>query len=145
MPAPPPYVMNYSVTETNAYEQRPQQKQVEQLPERPGQPACIYFSRTGDCKFISNCKYHHPKNQTALFPSCALSDKGLHLRPLPSDKLAMCTTKMLITSPLARTFADNTVPMAFAILGQLVNLTIRRYQLPFCNAVTTNGAGNIWK
>ncbi|CAL8158205.1 unnamed protein product [Prunus armeniaca] len=85
MPAPPPYVMNYSVTETNAYEQRPQQKQVEQLPERPG---------------LSNCKYHHPKNQTALFPSCALSDKGLPLRPLPSDKLAMCTTKMLITSPL---------------------------------------------
>ncbi|ONI08135.1 hypothetical protein PRUPE_5G158600 [Prunus persica] len=80
MPTPPPYVMNYSVTETNAYEQHPQQKQVEQLPERPGQPACIYFSRTGDCKFISNCKYHHPKNQTALFPSCALSEKGHPLR-----------------------------------------------------------------
>ncbi|CAL9030866.1 unnamed protein product, partial [Prunus brigantina] len=95
------YVMNHSVTETNTYEQHPQQKQieelperpgdcsescghqkqVEQLPERPGQPACIYFSRTGDCKFISNCKYHHPKNQTALFPSCALSVKGLPLRP----------------------------------------------------------------
>ncbi|KAL6280971.1 hypothetical protein ACE6H2_017852 [Prunus campanulata] len=110
MPATPPYVMNYLVTETNAYEQHPQQKQVEQLPERPGQPVCIYFSRTGDCKFKSNCKYHHPKNQTALFPSCALSDKGLPLRP-----------------------------------GQLANLTIRRYQLPFCNAATTNGAGNIWK
>ncbi|ONI08139.1 hypothetical protein PRUPE_5G159000 [Prunus persica] len=44
-----PYVMNHSVTGTNAYEQHPQQKQVEELPERPGQPVCIYFSRTGDC------------------------------------------------------------------------------------------------
>ncbi|KAL6280970.1 hypothetical protein ACE6H2_017851 [Prunus campanulata] len=34
--APPPFVMNHSVTETNAYEQHPQQKQVEELPELPG-------------------------------------------------------------------------------------------------------------
>ncbi|CAL9030862.1 unnamed protein product [Prunus brigantina] len=77
MPAPPPYVMNHSVTETNAYEQYPQQQQVEELPQRPGQPVCIYFSTTGDCKFKSNGKYHHPKNQTAVSPSCALNDKGL--------------------------------------------------------------------
>ncbi|KAL6280967.1 hypothetical protein ACE6H2_017848 [Prunus campanulata] len=81
MPAPPPYVMNHSVTETNAYEQYPQQQQVEELPQRPGQPVCIYFSTTGDCKFKSNCKYHHPKYQTAVPPSCALNDKGLPLRP----------------------------------------------------------------
>ncbi|BFG32384.1 hypothetical protein CerSpe_186580 [Prunus speciosa] len=80
-PAPPPYVMNKAVTETNIYEQNPQQKQVEEFPERPGQPICIYFLRKGDCKHRSNCKYHHPKNQTAVSPSCALSDKGLPLRP----------------------------------------------------------------
>ncbi|BBH03719.1 Zinc finger C-x8-C-x5-C-x3-H type family protein [Prunus dulcis] len=90
MPAPPPYVFNHSVTETNAYEQYPQQQQVEELPQRPGQPVCIYFSTTGDCK--------------------------------------------------VRTSAHNTVPMAFAILGQLVNLTIRHYELPFCDSMTTNGA-----
>ncbi|ONI08126.1 hypothetical protein PRUPE_5G158500 [Prunus persica] len=78
MPAPPPYVMNHSVTETNTYEQYPQQKQVQEFPERPGQPVCLYFSRSGDCKHKSNCKYHHPKNQTAVPPSC---DKGLLLRP----------------------------------------------------------------
>ncbi|VVA25815.1 PREDICTED: zinc finger [Prunus dulcis] len=81
IPAPPPYVMNKAVTETNIYEQNPQQKQVEEFPERPGQPICIYFLRKGDCKNRSNCKYHHPKNQTAVPPSCALSDKGLPLRP----------------------------------------------------------------
>ncbi|BFG32385.1 hypothetical protein CerSpe_186590 [Prunus speciosa] len=81
MPAPPPYVMNPLVTETNTYEQYPQQKQVQEFPERPGQPVCLYFSRAGDCKHKSNCKYHHPKNQTAVPPSCALSDKGLPLRP----------------------------------------------------------------
>ncbi|CAL8158204.1 unnamed protein product [Prunus armeniaca] len=81
MPAPPPYFMNHSVTETNTYEQYPQQKQVQEFPERPGQPVCMYFSRAGDCKHKSNCKYHHPKNQTAVPPSCALSDKGLPLRP----------------------------------------------------------------
>ncbi|ONI08107.1 hypothetical protein PRUPE_5G158300 [Prunus persica] len=64
-------------TEHNGY----QQQQVEELPQRPGQPVCIYFSTTGDCKFKSNCKYHHPKNQTAVSPSCALNDKGLPLRP----------------------------------------------------------------
>ncbi|XP_021813272.1 zinc finger CCCH domain-containing protein 67-like isoform X3 [Prunus avium] len=81
MPATPPYVMNHLVTETNTYEQYPQQKQVQEFPERPGQPVCLYFSRAGDCKHKSNCKYHHPKNQTAVPPSCALSDKGLPLRP----------------------------------------------------------------
>ncbi|XP_034215831.1 zinc finger CCCH domain-containing protein 43-like isoform X9 [Prunus dulcis] len=64
-------------TEHNGY----QQQQVEELPQRPGQPVCIYFSTTGDCKFKSNCKYHPPKNQTAVSPSCALNDKGLPLRP----------------------------------------------------------------
>ncbi|CAB4280581.1 unnamed protein product [Prunus armeniaca] len=81
IPAPPPYVMNKAVTETNIYEPNPQQKQVEEFPERPGQPICNYFLRKGDCKHRSNCKYHHPKNQTAVSPSCALSDKGLPLRP----------------------------------------------------------------
>ncbi|KAM1025765.1 hypothetical protein ACFX13_039522 [Malus domestica] len=81
MPACPPYMMNNSVTETNVYKQYPLQNQVEEFPERPGQPDCSYFLRTGDCKFKSNCKYHHPKTQTAVAPLFTLSDKGLPLRP----------------------------------------------------------------
>ncbi|KAG9143100.1 hypothetical protein Leryth_006360 [Lithospermum erythrorhizon] len=29
-------------------------------PERPGQPECQHYMRTGDCKYGSSCKYHHP-------------------------------------------------------------------------------------
>ncbi|KAL6994412.1 hypothetical protein U1Q18_012516 [Sarracenia purpurea var. burkii] len=54
--------------------------QVEEFPERPGQPDCDFFVRTGDCKFKSACWYHHPKNQ-APKSDCVLSDKGLPLRP----------------------------------------------------------------
>ncbi|XP_027153829.1 zinc finger CCCH domain-containing protein 66-like isoform X2 [Coffea eugenioides] len=51
--------------------------QVEEFPERPGQPECAYFMKTGDCKFKSACRFHHPKGQ----PTCILSEKGLPLRP----------------------------------------------------------------
>ncbi|KAK6940939.1 Zinc finger, CCCH-type [Dillenia turbinata] len=30
------------------------------FPERPGEPECQYYLRTGDCKFGSSCKFHHP-------------------------------------------------------------------------------------
>ncbi|KAL7190284.1 hypothetical protein ACSBR2_022543 [Camellia fascicularis] len=53
---------------------------IEEFPERPGQPECSYFMKTGDCKFKSACRYHHPKNQ-APKEDCVLSDNGLPLRP----------------------------------------------------------------
>ncbi|KAG2676070.1 hypothetical protein I3760_12G034100 [Carya illinoinensis] len=58
-----------------------QQIQVEEYPERPGHPECSYFLKTGDCKYKSNCRYHHPKDRIVKSPPCALSDKGLPLRP----------------------------------------------------------------
>lgn len=78
LPPPPPYI---PATETNIYPHYPPQKQVDGYPERPGQPECSYFLKTGDCKFKSNCKYHHPKKRASVSPPCALSDKGLPLRP----------------------------------------------------------------
>ena len=30
------------------------------LPQRPGEPECIYYLRNGKCKYGSSCKYHHP-------------------------------------------------------------------------------------
>ncbi|KAL5544009.1 hypothetical protein UlMin_007793 [Ulmus minor] len=80
-PPPPAYVMNNPVTETNIYAHHPPPMQIDDYPERPGQPECSYFLKTGDCKFRSNCKYHHPKSRTSMAPPCALSDKGLPLRP----------------------------------------------------------------
>ncbi|XP_061366541.1 zinc finger CCCH domain-containing protein 43 isoform X1 [Gastrolobium bilobum] len=81
MHPPSTYVMNNPALETNIYVHRQKQMAVEEFPERPGEPECSYFLKTGDCKFKSNCKFHHPKNQVAKLPPCNLSDKGLPLRP----------------------------------------------------------------
>lgn len=74
---PPAYVIS-PATDTNVYAHQ-QQMTVDEFPERPGQPECSYYLKTGDCKFKSNCKYHHPKMSKS--PPCPLSDKGLPLRP----------------------------------------------------------------
>jgi len=76
------YVMNNPTIETNAYMHHQKQMPFEVFPERPGEPECSFFIKTGDCKFKSNCKFHHPKNRVAKLPPCNLSDKGLPLRPV---------------------------------------------------------------
>ncbi|KAL2523265.1 Zinc finger CCCH domain-containing protein 67 [Forsythia ovata] len=55
--------------------------QDEEFPERPGQPECDYFVKTGNCKFRSACRYHHPKDRKPKPDECVLSEKGLPLRP----------------------------------------------------------------
>lgn len=60
----------------------PSSNQKEQsFPQRPGQPECQYFMRTGDCKFGSSCRYHHPLDAVAPKTSIILSPIGLPLRP----------------------------------------------------------------
>ncbi|XP_027363481.1 zinc finger CCCH domain-containing protein 32 isoform X3 [Abrus precatorius] len=49
------------------------------FPERPGEPECQYYLRTGDCKFGLACRYHHPRDQIVARP--LLSPIGLPLRP----------------------------------------------------------------
>ncbi|KAJ7562947.1 hypothetical protein O6H91_03G089800 [Diphasiastrum complanatum] len=51
------------------------------FPERPGQPECQYYMKTGDCKFRATCRYHHPKDRTAPTGVCLLGPLGLPLRP----------------------------------------------------------------
>jgi hypothetical protein len=51
------------------------------FPERPGQPECQYYMKTGDCKFGITCRYHHPKDRAIPSPTCILSPMGLPLRP----------------------------------------------------------------
>ncbi|KAI3676488.1 hypothetical protein L1987_86098 [Smallanthus sonchifolius] len=51
------------------------------FPERPGQPECQYFVKTGDCKFGAFCKFHHPPDWVILNDNCVLSPLGLPLRP----------------------------------------------------------------
>ncbi|KAF5179683.1 Zinc finger ccch domain-containing protein [Thalictrum thalictroides] len=56
-----------------------QQKPLDEYPERPGQKECPYYMQTGDCKYKSTCRYHHPKTRGTK--STNLSPMGLPLRP----------------------------------------------------------------
>ncbi|XWS65139.1 hypothetical protein CRYUN_Cryun05aG0065500 [Craigia yunnanensis] len=51
------------------------------FPERPGQPECQFYMKTGDCKFGSVCRFHHPIERVLPAPDCVLSPIGLPLRP----------------------------------------------------------------
>ncbi|XP_052312629.1 zinc finger CCCH domain-containing protein 34 isoform X2 [Populus trichocarpa] len=51
------------------------------FPERPGQPECQYYMKTGDCKFESSCRYHHPPELVTSKTNVVLSPMGLPLRP----------------------------------------------------------------
>ncbi|GAB4855852.1 hypothetical protein Ancab_024491 [Ancistrocladus abbreviatus] len=50
------------------------------FPERPGQPECQYYMKTGDCKFGAVCRFHHPRERLIPAPDCLLSPLGLPLR-----------------------------------------------------------------
>ncbi|KAK9293189.1 hypothetical protein L1049_021178 [Liquidambar formosana] len=51
------------------------------FPERPGQPECQFYMKTGDCKFGAVCRFHHPRERMMPAPDCVLSPIGLPLRP----------------------------------------------------------------
>ncbi|TYH35470.1 hypothetical protein ES332_D13G194500v1 [Gossypium tomentosum] len=51
------------------------------FPERPGEPECQFYMKTGDCKFGAVCKFHHPRERVLPAPDCVLSPIGLPLRP----------------------------------------------------------------
>lgn len=50
-------------------------------PQRPGQPECNYYLKTGECKFGMMCRFHHPADTNqAPPPNSMLSPMGLPLR-----------------------------------------------------------------
>ncbi|KAG5134955.1 hypothetical protein AAZX31_09G230100 [Glycine max] len=51
------------------------------FPERPDQPECQFYMKTGDCKFGAVCRFHHPRERMIPAPDCVLSPIGLPLRP----------------------------------------------------------------
>ncbi|GAY50169.1 hypothetical protein CUMW_124640 [Citrus unshiu] len=52
------------------------------FPERPDQPECQFYMKTGDCKFGAVCRFHHPRERLLPVPDCVLSPIGLPLRPV---------------------------------------------------------------
>ncbi|KAG6424324.1 hypothetical protein SASPL_114739 [Salvia splendens] len=83
LPTPPAFAMNNLPAEINFPMHRQPDILIEEYPERPGEPECSFFLKTGDCKFRSNCKFNHPKNRgfKGKPNTYTLSDKGLPLRP----------------------------------------------------------------
>lgn len=51
-------------------------------PERPGQQECQYYMKTGDCKYGSSCRYHHPPEAITPKAPVVLNLHGLPMRPV---------------------------------------------------------------
>ncbi|GJN16933.1 hypothetical protein PR202_gb03962 [Eleusine coracana subsp. coracana] len=76
------------------------------FPERPDQPECQYYMKTGDCKFGAVCKFHHPRVRTMPAPDCVLSPMGLPLRPVRVGRI--CIDDLLSSlSPQAYAKTEN--------------------------------------
>ncbi|XP_051119073.1 zinc finger CCCH domain-containing protein 43-like [Andrographis paniculata] len=80
LPVPPAFTMSNSI-EMQQHFSSPVAEDC--YPERPGEPECSFYMKTGDCKFKYNCKFHHPKNHTSKPKpnQHSLNHKGLPLRP----------------------------------------------------------------
>lgn len=37
-----------------------------QYPERPGEPDCSYYLRTGTCSYGEKCRYNHPRDRASV-------------------------------------------------------------------------------
>ncbi|XP_074294707.1 zinc finger CCCH domain-containing protein 43 [Silene latifolia] len=79
IPMAPTYAMYNQPSERNIFSH--QGEPIDEFPERPGQPECSFFLKTGNCKYKSSCKFHHPKNVLEKSSACSLSELGLPLRP----------------------------------------------------------------
>ncbi|KAH9624593.1 hypothetical protein KSS87_007865 [Heliosperma pusillum] len=79
IPMAPTYAMYNQPSERNIFSH--QREAIDEFPERPGQPECSFFLKTGNCKYKSACKFHHPKNVLEKSSACSLSELGLPLRP----------------------------------------------------------------
>lgn len=77
-----PSASAYTVTYHQAGASSNISKEQQSFPQRPDQPECQYFMRTGDCKFGSSCRYHHPLDAVPPNTGVLLSSIGLPLRPV---------------------------------------------------------------
>jgi len=57
-----------------------QQLPSDEYPERPGQPECQHFVKSGFCKYRMKCRFHHPRSCQPA-PLTGLSPIGLPIKP----------------------------------------------------------------
>ncbi|XVF62627.1 hypothetical protein PTKIN_Ptkin09bG0023700 [Pterospermum kingtungense] len=79
-PSAPAYTGAYQPVSSSVGPSSSIQKE-QSFPERPGQPECQFYMKTGDCKYGSSCRYHHPPEVIAPKAEVTLSPLGLPLRP----------------------------------------------------------------
>uniref|UniRef100_A0A1D1Y113 Zinc finger CCCH domain-containing protein 6 n=1 Tax=Anthurium amnicola TaxID=1678845 RepID=A0A1D1Y113_9ARAE len=79
-PSAPAYPGPYQPISSSARPSSSSQRE-HRFPDRPGQPECQYYMRTGDCRFGSTCKYHHPTDRSMPKANYSLNQLGLPLRP----------------------------------------------------------------
>ncbi|XP_072994593.1 zinc finger CCCH domain-containing protein 6-like [Typha latifolia] len=79
-PSMPAYAGSYVPVSSSAGPSNSRQRDY-MFPERPDQPECQFYMRTGDCRFGAACKYHHPPDRNIPKSNCVLSPLGLPLRP----------------------------------------------------------------
>ncbi|KAI4966310.1 hypothetical protein ZWY2020_041327 [Hordeum vulgare] len=73
------YGSNYASLSSSTWPSSDKQEVV--FPERPGQPECHHYMKTGTCKFGSTCKYNHPQYLSTPRSNYMLSPLGLPIRP----------------------------------------------------------------
>ncbi|KAL4312858.1 hypothetical protein GQ457_01G030920 [Hibiscus cannabinus] len=78
-PSAPAYTGSYQPVSSSVGPSSSNQAE-QSFPERPGQPECQYYMKTGDCKYGSSCRYNHPPEVIAP-KDVILSLLGLPLRP----------------------------------------------------------------
>jgi hypothetical protein len=81
------YGSNYAPLSSSAWPSNNKQEAV--FPERPGQPECHHYMKTGTCKFGATCKYNHPQYSTPR-SNYMLSPLGLPIRPVSSSNTSVC-------------------------------------------------------
>uniref|UniRef100_A0A2P2MI58 Uncharacterized protein MANES_03G192500 n=2 Tax=Rhizophora mucronata TaxID=61149 RepID=A0A2P2MI58_RHIMU len=80
IPSAPAYTGTYQAMPATAGPSSISQQE-HSFPDRPGQPECQYYVKTGHCKFGSSCRYHHPPELVAPKENVVLGPMGLPLRP----------------------------------------------------------------
>ncbi|GMJ02048.1 hypothetical protein like AT5G18550 [Hibiscus trionum] len=78
-PSAPAYTGSYQPVSSSVGPSSSNQEE-QSFPERPGQPECQYYMKTGDCKYGSSCRYHHPPEVIAP-KDAILGPLGHPLRP----------------------------------------------------------------
>ena len=47
------------------------------FPQRPDRPECLYYMRTGYCKFGASCQFHHPRERPIPASDCVSNPTDL--------------------------------------------------------------------